>query len=151
MIKDRYGNSPYLIVSNIALSLQNGESILTNSLLSERITGNLISYYNSSISQVAQGAFYSCYFLTSVNLPNVTDIKSYAFAGCKNLSSLTINTSQLSNIGAHAFENCNRLSGTFNFPLISVIGSNTFYCCSHIQSLSFPAATQINDYAFYRC
>ena len=59
-----------------------------------------------SVTRIKNYAFYCCYGLTSVTIPNsVTSIGSLAFYGCSGLTSVTIPNS-VTSIGESAFYSC---------------------------------------------
>ena len=67
------------------------------------------SYNDCPISQIYWAAFYQCYSLKSVIIPNpVTEIDSSAFASCTSLVSVTIPNS-VQSIGFQAFMDCELL------------------------------------------
>ena len=62
--------------------------------------------YFFSVTSIGDRAFYNCYGLTSVVIPNsVTSIGGSAFSGCSGLTSVTIG-SGVESIGTKAFANC---------------------------------------------
>ena len=59
-----------------------------------------------SVTSIGESAFYKCYGLTSVTIPNsVTSIGSSAFNYCTGLTSVTIPNS-VTSIGDNAFDGC---------------------------------------------
>ena len=85
--------------------------------------------YGSHVTSIGNYAFYNCYSLTSVTIPeSVTSIGSYAFYNCYSLTSVTIPES------------------------VTSIGSNAFYYCTSLTSVTIPeSVTSIDSYAFYIC
>jgi hypothetical protein len=73
--------------------------------------------------------------LTAISLPSCTTIGSYAFSGCKNLSSVNLSACTL--ISSNAFANCYNLSTL-------ILGAST--CCSLTSSIAF----QSTPYAGYK-
>ena len=134
------------------------------------------------INSIGQSAFETCRNLTSITFTPtsvITNIGSYAFAGCSLSSTLTIPTS-LMNIGTYAFTDsslnnitipsaltriddyafyrCSKLSSvTFtstsdNPPTINYIGVNAFALCTVLSSITIPdSITNINSYSFSNC
>ena len=97
-----------------------------------------------------------CYYyipqaLRNVTITKATGISSYAFYGCNNLTSITLNK-EITSIYERAFYNCSGLTG-FTIPEnTTTIGNYAFYGCSGISALTFnEKVTTIGDYAFYGC
>ena len=82
---------------------------------------------------------------------DVTEIGEKAFAGCSNLTSITIPNS-VKSIGDTAFAGCNGLT-EFNIPnSVTSIGNNAFGGCSGLTSITIPnSVTSIGDYVFFGC
>ena len=53
-------------------------------------------------------------------------------------------------VGTNAFYNCSSLT-TVSFPACTSVGSLAFYNCSSLTTVSFPACTSVGNYAFYCC
>ena len=74
-----------------------------------------------------------------------------AFAGCKNLKSLTLPQGLIS-IEGSAFSGCENLSSVILPEGLTDIGSGTFYGCKKLRKITFPSTlTQIGSSAFYDC
>lgn len=83
----------------------------------------------STVTAIANSAFYGCFRLTSITLPET-----------------------VSEIGSNAFRACTALSA-INIPdIITEIKNGTFHGCSSLKSIAIPSGvTSIGDYAFYYC
>ena len=72
-------------------------------VIPESVTYNETIY---SVTSIGYQAFYSCYGLTSITIPNsVTSIGYDAFSSCKCLTNVTIGNS-VTRIGEKAFSGC---------------------------------------------
>lgn len=79
----------------------------------------------------------------------VKEIGDYAFAGCTNLTSITIPGSVVT-IGESAFEDCRGLTSFIMQSVLQTIGNNALKNCSGITNVSIPdSVTSIGNYAFY--
>ena len=78
------------------------------------------------ITTIGEAAFYECFFLTSVTIPNsVTTIGEAAFASCRALTSVTIPNS-VTIIGRTAFASCRALTSVTIPNSVTKIGDNAF-------------------------
>lgn len=114
-----------------------------------------------NVKYVGACAFYDCKSLTEVNLKSATDIRSWAFMNCSNLSEIG-DTSSVNSLGTRAFMNCAKLSDV-SFPALSGnLGSDTFSGCtslkrigslgSSIKKISDGLGGQFGDLGFaYNC
>lgn len=83
---------------------------------------------------------------------NVTNIAAYAFYNCQSLSSISIPDS-VKGIGTYAFENCFCLS-SISIPKnlnLKIIGNYAFYTCYGLSSISIPNSVTSIEKAFYSC
>ena len=148
-----------------------GATIISNTY----IDGVGVIDFNAPITRIGDYAFYECYSLTSVTIPDcVTMIGERAFYDCWNLTSVTIGDSATT-IGEYAFWDCRSLTsvtipdsvteigyGAFKYcrSLISVtipdsvttIGESAFAWCSSLTNITIPdSVTTIGNEAFYYC
>ena len=105
-----------------------------------------------SVTSIGDDAFYSCSFLTSIEIPNsVTSIGYRAFYNCSDLTSITIPNS-VTSIGYRAFYNCGGLTSVTIPNNVTDIGEQVFYGCSGLTSVTIPnSVTYIGYQAFGYC
>ena len=101
--------------------------------------------------------FDGCSELSSLTIgANVIDIYTYACRNCDKLTSInSIENSQVNNIHASAFYDCDKLAGV-NFPAtLKLIDKQAFYSCDLLASTIFKEASgstlSINQEAFRYC
>ena len=81
---------------------------------------NLPGTFNGREYEVNQGAFYGCFGLTSITIPNtVMSIGAYAFFCCTGLTSITIPNS-VTSIEEWAFGGCYKLVEVYNLSNLSI-------------------------------
>ena len=104
-----------------------------------------------SVTSIGYRAFWKCYGLRSVTIPNsVTSIGSYAFQ-TTNLTSVTIPNS-VTSIGNNAFQSCRILTSVTIGNSVTGIGDNAFQGCSKLTEVTIPnSVTYISGNAFESC
>ncbi len=104
------------------------------------------------VTTIEKDAFYGCYALTSMTIPNsVTSIGENAFIGCNSMTSLTIG-SGITSITGSAFAYCNSLPSVTIPNSVTSIGSGAFIGCSSLISVTIPnSVTSIEHSAFSGC
>ncbi len=113
-----------------------------NKTLKSVIFGNNMSY-------AANSMFNMCEELESVELANVTRIRSSAFYRCKKLKSIDL--SKVKNIESSAFTGCSSLR-SIDLASIETIGDYAFAECKMIKKVVFPATlTSLGNYSFKLC
>lgn len=81
-------------------------------------------------------------------LINNTELASFAFDGCSNLSSVSL-PSTLKTVNPYSFRSCSKLTSIDIPNGVTTIDSNAFITCSGITSVSIPeGVTKIGAYAF---
>jgi hypothetical protein len=84
----------------------------------------------SGVTGIATYAFAGCNDMTSVSIPDsVTSIGSYAFSGCTGFTRVNIPDS-VTNIGGWAFFGCFNLTGAYFYGNAPAMGSYVFLNCS---------------------
>ena len=90
----------------------------------------------SSVTSIAEHAFYKCKGLTSVVLPEgLTSIKLGAFSGCEDMAQITL-PSTLTEIRNTAFANCIALTNIYAYfnPANVTVGNSTWQELSYFEN-----------------
>lgn len=101
-----------------------GDEAVTKALVERTIT----EFNDDIITTVGLRAFLQCTALVSVDLPNVTDLKTGAFSSCTALTRVNLPL-------------CNPNSSSFGF----------FEDCSSLQSIDMPSAARFGSDMFKGC
>lgn len=103
-------------------------------------------------AQIGDGAFYSCYSLASITIPNsVTSIDNFAFYNCSSLASVVIPDSVTSS-GSGTFGHCCSLASVIIPNSVTNIDDNTFQNCHALARITIPnSITNIDTSAFASC
>lgn len=104
------------------------------------------------VTSIGGYAFYGCYWLTSVKLPDdLQYINQSAFQDCGNLEMVVIPESVVE-IGQSAFDGCSDLSNVKISKGVTVIAQRTFRDCSSLINIDIPeSVSTIGESAFYGC
>ena len=134
---------------------------ITTANIPASVTYNSVSY---SVTSIGNFAFFCCYRLTSVTIPNtVTSIGNQAFDGCTGLTSIDVasdNSNYCSVDGVLFNKDKTTLvvfpggkQGAYTIPnSVTSIGDHAFFCCYRLTSVTISnSVTSIGRYAFYRC
>ncbi|MBR6036695.1 MAG: leucine-rich repeat domain-containing protein [Bacteroidaceae bacterium] len=131
-------------------TVTSGDTNYTGSVtIPETVTENDVAY---SVTEIGDDAFYGCYRLTSVTIPNsVTSLGNRAFSGCSGLTSVTIPNS-VTSIGEGTFAACSGLTSVTIPNSVTEIRYGAFSRCSGLTSVTIPnSVTSIRNFAFYIC
>lgn len=91
----------------------------------------------TNVTSVGDEAFFDCYMLTGVTIPNsVTSIGYSAFGSCLFITSVTIPDS-VTSIGGGAFSNCEKLTSVTIPDSVTSIGDDAFNGCEILTSVIF--------------
>ena len=106
----------------------------------------------NGVTNIGSYAFGECSNITSITIPNsVTWIGSKAFSGCSSLSSITIPNS-VTSITEEAFSGCSSLSSITIPNSVTRIEYKAFYQCSALSSVTIGnSVTSIGQEAFGQC
>ena len=100
---------------------------------------------------VSPWSFTDCYYLRSVNLPQVEAIGADAFMGCSKLRKVTLSDSVRELIGA-SFAHCTSLESVTMPKRLETIGDRCFFGCTELTGITFPDKLEsIGEQAFYAC
>jgi hypothetical protein len=107
---------------------------------------------NDGVTGIGRRAFAGCRNLASVTIPgSVTSIKGGAFAGCHSLISISIPES-VTGIGGSAFAGCRNLTAVSIPNGVTTIRFRVFADCCNLTSVAIPnSVTSIEGYAFADC
>lgn len=99
-------NGRYILreIPRRAIMLQEQGDLMTNRYSNILISGKVVAPLASGI--VKRRAFYEQSRITSLSLPSIQGIESFAFEGCSNLKTLEV-TDTLTNVDPRAFKGCN--------------------------------------------
>ena len=127
-----------------------GATLISNNFDPE--TGKGILTFDGDVTYVGDSAFYECFDLTSVIIPDsVTSIGAEAFASCSSLTSVTI-PEGVTTIGNYAFCECTSLTSITIPDSVTTIGYGAFEGCSNLTSVTIgDSVTTIGEYAFCFC
>ena len=85
---------------------------------------------------------------------SVTEIGAHAFENCSSMTTLSFqNNSTMATIGDYAFSGCSALNRALNIPnSVTTIGQYAFYGCVAIPTLTIGTSVEtIGGYAFWNC
>ena len=97
----------------------------------------------SSVTSIADNAFYSCYSLSLITIPNgATRIASSAFQGCNSLTSITI-PNGVTSIADSAFRFCYSVASITIPNSVTSIASSAFNSCYSVAFYDFSNHTSV--------
>lgn len=115
-----------------------------------------IGAYAFAGNRSGEDMYYAPQFTSLVFEENsqLTEIDTYAFAGCKQMKNQLILPSGLAKISDNAFRLCGFTGKLVIHKNINVIERSGFYGCSNLEDLEFEEGINlitIDNYAFYNC
>lgn len=129
--------------------VQNPNKYSGNIEIPETVTNEGTVY---TVTTIGSQAFYFCYNLTSITIPNsVTTIMDSAFRGCSGLSSVIIPNS-VTSVSGSVFMDCKGLISVSIPNSLTSIGRSMFSDCKKLTSVNIPSSvTVIESSAFHNC
>lgn len=112
------------------------------------VDGSITEFNDDVLTVVEKYAFAGCSELTSVSLPNVTILKEYCFQECKKLTSISLLNA--TTLESYVFYNCYKLE-TVTIPKVTSIGSSAFSNVNTIKSMTLPAIPPTLEGTFRLC
>lgn len=103
----------------------------------------------SSVTYIGTHCFYSCDALETVDLSSVTTLGTSVFNGCTGLTTVVLSEA-LTEIPSYAFDGCTNLS-SIDFPNVTVINKYAFRKCTSLTSVDLRYTSVIEDGAFNGC
>ena len=99
-------------------------------------------YNGKPVVEIAPLAFYYCYSVVEVKMPNtITKIGYSAFEGCNNLESIKLSNS-LTTIEYDAFLSCNSLTSIAIPKSVTSIGRGIFNYCYELKRINFTGTVK---------
>lgn len=132
-------------------TLHNWDRILDN-LFKDQITLKTVEFENSPFTVINSYAFYNCYSLVSISLPDsLINIGGSAFYNCSSLA-LTTLPKNLKWIESNAFEKCSELAITSLPDTLTQIKQSAFTGCKKLALTSLnDALTEVSTNVFNGC
>ena len=108
--------------------------------------------YFTGLTTINESAFFSCYALQNITLPNgITKVEARAFYDCNNLQQIKIPQS-VKEIEEFAFDCCSNLTDLIIEEGLCKIGELAFANCTRLKSITLPkTVTSIENNAFQSC
>ena len=130
---------------------ENGSGDLTKTEVKINDISPISVYIGDNVISIGNYAFQSCTSLTSVTMPEnsqLISINNFAFDGCTSLTSVTMPDS-ITSIGGSAFGNCTSLTSVTIPSGVTSISGFAFDGCTSLTSITIPSGvTSIGNYAF---
>ena len=86
--------------------------------------------------------------ITEFSSNDCTEIGSYSFRGCKDLTTVVVPNAK--SVGEYAFYQCNKLRSIV-LPSVTTMATNAFRDAQYLEVVDLPKVTAIPSNAFYGC
>lgn len=86
--------------------------------------------------------------ITAYSDNEITTVGAHAFNGCNKMTS--VNLQNATSVGQYAFNGCSALTDV-NLPNVKTVGGNAFQNCTSLTKLDLPKATALNGYLVSGC
>ncbi len=133
----------------VTYEVQNVGSYRGDVVIPETVVHNGVEY---AVTAIGYKAFYNCYNMTSIEIPNSIDsISSHAFYGCERLQSVVIPNSVVT-LYPCAFNSCTGLKSVVIGNSVRVIEEYCFQYCYQLTDVVIGSSvTYLANKAFYDC
>jgi hypothetical protein len=101
---------------------------------------SIVSYSNSTLTELGAYALRDCRALTTLDLPAVTEVGSYVCYGCNKLADINLPAAKTA--GQYAFYGCNALT-SLSLPAMTSLGSNRIVSGSKLERLDLGVCTSL--------
>lgn len=139
-------------IDSLVFELNSGNKLFSD-VVSGRVT-SLSSFDLAGITEIRPYAFYGCKALEAVYLPDtVVSVGKNAFYGCTSLVEFVFESDKISSLGDSLFVDCSSLKNVRLPASLTYIPENMFMGCSSLTKLVLPSSLKrIPNYtAFKRC
>lgn len=137
-------------VSLIHVSLPDNMTVIVDSMFKDCDNLETIDF-PQSVEKIEASAFSNCYKLENIDISNVKIIEEYAFAQCKNITSIVL-SNDITVIDDYTFYSMDSLVSVILPQNLEIISTYAFGGCSNLTEIVFPQTlTYIGDTAFSGC
>ncbi|MDB6056775.1 MAG: Cell surface protein [Verrucomicrobiales bacterium] len=142
------GTNPVVLIPEVANGLP--VTAIADSAFAHNVIVSSVTT-STNITSLLPHTFENCTSLTNFDIPAVTNIDAFAFAGCSKLSSVTI-ASNITVLGQGAFQFCSGITNLLMAEGVLNLGGAAFFGCNGLTSVTVPnSVAQIGAQAFNGC
>ena len=115
-----------------------GDDGVCKFIIERKLTeGMPVDFYDEAVKNLRSYALRGMQGLQSIDLPNVTDVGSYALAYCPDLKRISLSKCTRFS-GNYVFRDCSELESV-DFPLLQTVYEASFAGCNKLASISLPS------------